>query len=289
MKFKWLVLIIILGGFFLFLTGCQNDSMDNIDIIVTNYPNEYVVRYLYGDHSTISSIYPDGVDISTYKISNKQKKEYSKKDLFVYNGLIEKERNLALDLLAINPDLRIIDTAYVLETDYSPEELWLNPSSLLMMSQNVRLSLEEYASSNYLKKEVSSKYEELKITLSEIAAQYQLAINSTDNKTIVVADSALKYLEKFGLEVLCIDSDATQKVLVDAEELIKEHKISYLFTFRNQILNDNANKLLETYPELQKLELHKLDNITDEERTEKEDYVSIMDDNLELIKKELYQ
>ena len=37
------------------------------------------------------------------------------------------------------------------------------------------------------------------------------------------------------------------------------------------------------------MELHKLDNITDAERSEKKDYVTIMEDNLEAIKKELYQ
>ncbi|MBR2827826.1 MAG: zinc ABC transporter substrate-binding protein [Bacilli bacterium] len=283
------ILLLFIGGLSFFLCGCRDDSMEDIEIIVTNYPNEYIVRSLYKDHSTISSIYPDGVDISTYKISEKRKKEYASKDLFVYNGLIEKERNLALDLLAINPDLRIIDTAYVLETDYSPEELWLNPSSLLMMSQNVRLSLEEYATSNYLKKEITDRYDELKIILSEVAANYRLAISSTNNKTIVVQDSALKYLEKFGLEVICIDGDATQKTLADAEESIKSGQIGYIFLFKNQEENDNTKKLLESYNNLQKVELQKLDNITEEDRNEKEDYVSIMEDNLELIKKELYQ
>ena len=43
--------------------------------------------------------------------------------------LVEKERNLAVSLLDINKDLKIIDTSYVLETDYSNEELWLNPSN----------------------------------------------------------------------------------------------------------------------------------------------------------------
>ena len=288
MKRKLLYLLVLLGIPFI-LTGCTNDSMDNIDIIVTNYPNEYVVKSLYSDHATITSIYPDGVDTDNYKISTKQKNEYSKKDLFVYNGLLEKERNLAVDLLAINPDLRIIDTAYVLETDYSPEELWLNPSSLLMMSQNVRLSLNEYISNSFLKKEVDEKYDALKITLSEVDADYRVAFESTDNKTIVVADSALKYLEKFGLEVICIDSDATQKTLSDAENLIKAGSINYVFMFKGQDVNENTKTLLDNYSGLQTMELHKLDNITDAERSEKKDYVSIMKDNLEAIKKELYQ
>jgi len=283
---KILFLIILLP---ILLTGCNNDSMDNIEIIVTNYPNEYVVKSLYGEHAKITSIYPDGVDTRNYKVNKKQKNEYAKKDLFVYNGLIEKERDLALDLLSINPELKIIDTAYVLETDYSPEELWLNPSSLLMMSQNVRLSLNEYITNSYLKKEIDERYEELKIKLSEIDADYRVAVDSTNNKTIIVADSALKYLEKFGLEVICIDSDAQQKILSDAENLINNNTINYIYLFKDEEVNENTQKLLEKYTEIKTIELHRLDNITDNERSEKEDYITIMRNNLELIKKELYQ
>ena len=286
-KIKYLILLII--PIIFLTTGCTDDTMDNIEIIVTNYPNEYVAKSLYGEHATITSIYPDGVEISNYEISKKQKNDYSKKDLFIYNGLLEKERNLAVDLLEINPELKIIDTAYVLETDYSPEELWLNPSSLLMMSQNVRLGLEEYVSSNVLKKEIDEAYENLKIELSELDAEYRVAVDSINNKTIVVADSTLKYLEKFGLEVICIDSDASQKTLADAENLIKNEKISYIIMFKNQELNENTKKILENYPNIQKIELHKLDVISDTERADNKTYTSIMRDNLELIKKELYQ
>ena len=288
-KFKFLLLFILLIPIIFIGGGCSNDSMDNIEIIVTNYPNEYVVKKLYDKHAAITSIYPDGVDTSNYTISKKQKLDYSRTDLFVYNGLLEKERNLAVDLLEINPDLKIIDTAYVLETDYSPEELWLNPSSLLMMSQNVRLALDEYISSTYLTKEVDQAYEDLKIELSELDAEYRVAVESTNNKTIIVANSALKYLEKFGLNVICLDSDASQKTLSDAEELLSNKSNSYIIMFKGQELNDNVNNLLEKYPDVSKLELHKLDNITDTERSNKENYTSIMRDNLELIKKELYQ
>lgn len=288
-KIKNIIPLMLLLIICLISTGCTQDNMDNIDIIVTNYPNEYITKSLYSKHATITSIYPDGVDINNYKISKKQKNDYSKKDLFIYNGLIEKERNLAVDLLALNPDLKIIDTAYVLETDYSPEELWLNPSSLLMMAQNVRLGLSEYVTSTYLKKEIDYSYESLKIKLSELDADYRISVENTNNKTIVVANSALKYLEKFGLEVICIDSDATDKTIADAEKLIKNKTISYIFTFKNDKLSDNTEKILEKNSDIKTLELHKLDNISDSDRSNDKNYLTIMNENLDLIKQELYQ
>ena len=288
-KVKYFMIIIWVMCFTLLMSGCTNDSMDDIEIIVTNYPCEYVARKVYDSHATISSIFPDGVDINNYKISKKQKRDFASKDLFIYNGLLEKERNLAVDLLAINPNLKIIDTAYVLETDYSPEELWLNPSSLLMMSQNVRLGLEEYIVSTYLEKEVDDNYNKLKIELSELDAEYRVAVDSTDDKTIIVADSALKFLEKFGLNVVCIDTDASLKDIADASSLIENESVSYIITFKGLDDNDNVKKLLDDYTNIKKIELHKLENLTDDERSNGEDYSSLMKDNLELLKKELYQ
>lgn len=287
-KIKIFSLIIIMMIVCLLSSGCTSDNMENINILVTNYPNEFITQKLYGNHATVSSIYPDGVDINEYTISSKQKKDFSNYDLFIYNGLIEKERNLAVDLLELNPDLKIIDTAYVLETDYSPEELWLNPSSLLMMAQNVRIGLEEYISSNVLKTEIDEAYDALKVELSELDAKYRIDVDNTNNKIIVVANSALKYLEKFGLEVYCIDSDATDKTISNVQELINNKKVDYVYSFVEEELNDKVKKLVDDNDNFTVIEMHRLDNITDEERKNKETYLTIMNDNLDLIKKEIY-
>ena len=50
-----------------------------------------------------------------------------------------------------------------------------------------------------------------------------------------------------------------------------------------------TDKLLDKYQSLQLLKLHKLDNLDDDERDQGEDYISIMKDNLETLKDELYQ
>ena len=106
-RFKFIGFVAIVAILLLGVTGCTSDNMENIDILVTNYPNEFVTQRLYGEHATVTSIYPDGVDISSYKINSKQKKDFSEYDLFIYNGLIEKERDLAIDLLSLNPKLLV--------------------------------------------------------------------------------------------------------------------------------------------------------------------------------------
>ena len=52
---------------------------------------------------------------------------------------------------------------------------------------------------------------------------------------------------------------------------------------------ENAKKILEDYPDIKNQQLHRLDNISDTERSEKKDYEQIITENLELLKQELYQ
>lgn len=288
-KLKILFIFIIMIGITFITTGCTIDDMDDINIVVTNYPNEFIVDNLYSNHSTIKSIYPDGVNIDEYKISKKQKNEYANYDLFIYNGLIENERSLAVELLDINPSLKIIDTAYVLETEYSPEELWLNPSSLLMMAQNIRIGLKEFTSSTILTKDIDEAYNTLKISLSELDADYRLASEDATNKKIVVADPALKYLEKFNFEVYCIDANASNKTIDQVNQLMKNKEISYIYHFEGDELNKVAKQIKDSNKDVKEIKLQKLNNLSDEQRKNNEDYISIMRDNLKELNKELYQ
>ncbi len=281
-------MIIFMLGIVIFNSGCTTDNMENIDIVTTNYPNEYITKEIYGENSVVTSIYPDGINTDTYIISDKQKEAFAQKDLFIYNGLIDKERDLAVDLLDINPDLKIIDTGYILKTTYSPEELWLNPSSLLMMAQNIRLGLHEYIKSAYLLEDIDKNYEDLKLVLSEIDAEYRLTIDNADNKTLVVANSALKYLENFNANIICLDADATAKTINEVATLAKEGTIKNIYIFEGDELSDAAKELVEDN-NITITTLHKLDNITDDERKNDYDYVYLINDNLEKLKQDLYK
>lgn len=286
---KRIIFLLITVTLMVSVTGCKQDNMDDIDIAVTNYPNEYIVSKLYKKHAKINRVYPDDVEINKYKVSKKLKNKVANMDLFIYTGLVKKERELAVDLLDVNSNLKIIDTSYVLETDYSTEELWLNPSSLLMMAQNVRLGLKEYVTNTYLIKEIDSKYNKLKIELSELDANYRLAVENTSEKTIVVEDRSLKFLEKFGLKVLCLDEKTTDKEIAEVEELFENDSINYVFKFKKQKDNSVCSRLLKENNNIKTIELNKLDNISDKDRDDGKTYTTLMTENLDSLKQELYQ
>ncbi len=270
-------------------TGCKSDDMEDIEIVTTNYPNEYIIERLYGDHAKVSNIYPDGIDVSDYKFTNKQKKDFASKDLFIYTGLVDRERSLAVDLLDYNKDLKIIDSSYVLDNDYDMEEVWLDPSFMLMMSQNVRLGLKEYIENNYLKEEIDKNYEELKVDISELDADIRLAVESAPYKTIVATDNNYKFLEKYGVKVYILNDDTSEKDLVEINDLVENGDITKIFSYEDIKNTNNVQNLINTYPNnLEIINSNRIIVLNDEQRETETDYLTLMNQNLDDIREELY-
>lgn len=288
-KLKRIVLLIII---IIISTGCfKRDSMEDISIITTIYPIEYITNYLYGENSIVTSVFPDEVDITKETLSIKQLKDYSKKDLFIYTGL-SNDKDIAIKLLDNNNNIKIIDATYGMEYESSYEELWLNPSHLLMITQNIRTGLKEYITNAYLKQEIDKRYEELKIILSELDAEIKLSVtNSNKEERIIITTSpSLQYLEKYGLTVYVLDEESNNyaKNLEIAENAINNKKNSYYYVLEYDDKNTETKKLLKETHHLEEIVFQKLNNISEESRTNKEDYVSIMNKNIESLKRELY-
>jgi zinc transport system substrate-binding protein len=287
MKKKYLLLAILMP---LFITGCfKKDTLEDVTIYTTNYPIEYITEKLYGNNAKISSIYPNDVNINNYKLTDKQLTDYSKGRIFIYNGL-SNEKNYSIKMLNKNDNLLIIDASMDMEYINGIEEIWLDPSNFLMMARNIKEGFKEYITSEYLKKEIDSNYDNLKVDISEIDAELNLIVENASDKNIVVADDLFLYLEKYGLTVWSLEENEslTTKKLSDIEKLISTGKIKYIITKDQDSLNETTKRLINKY-KLTTLSYKTGANLSEDERDEKIDLVEIMYSNIELLKKELYQ
>jgi zinc transport system substrate-binding protein len=193
MKKKISILLLLLP---ILLTGClKRDEFENIDIYTSVYPIEYITSRLYGNHSNIYSIYPDGILVDQYTLTDKQIKDYSKANMFIFSGLgLEKE--YVIPMFNENKDIRIIDSTLSMEYTYGQEELWLDPSNFLMLAQNIRNGFKEYINNGYLKNEIDEEYEKLKLEVSNMDAKIRIIAESATDKNIVVGNDVYKYLGK---------------------------------------------------------------------------------------------
>ncbi len=283
---KFICLLILLG-----ITGCslfKRDSMENINIITTNYSLEYIIQNLYGENSLVSSIYPDGIDINNYNFTEKQIRDFSKKDMFIYMGLT-KDSTQAVTFLNKNNDIKIIDATYGMQFKYKEDELWLNPSNLLMIAQNIKNGLGEYITSTYLLKNIDDLYNELKVSLSTLDAEYKTSVQNANNKTIFTNDDSLLFLEKYDLTVISLDenNENYEKNLALFKNYIKNGTVKHLYVYENTNTTETINEIIKD--KVETVPFRNLKNITDEERENDKNYLTIMYENLENLKKELYK
>ena len=280
--------IILIITMLLCLTGCfKSDSYEGINIYTTLYPIEYITKTLYGEYATINSIYPNGVDIENYTITNKKLNDFSKADLFIYNGL-GNEKQIAANLIEKNKNMDIIDVAQGLEIKNDKSELLISPSNFLMMAQNIKNGLKENVKNTSIIESINNNYDDLKIKISEIDAELKLIAENAKNKKIIVANNSFKFLEKYGFEVLSIsaDDENSNTNLSKAKSLFSSKTNTYLFIIKGtektetiESLENNGAKLAEVNP---------MYTLTDEEIKNDSDYIPILKSFIDTLKTEVY-
>lgn len=334
---KRLAFFLIVFSVFL-LSGCslfKSDVMEDITVYTTTYPLNYLTTYLYNDHSTISSIYPNGINFKDYNISDKKLTEFAKSDLFIFNSQ-DQDRDYAVEMLNKNKSLLLIDSAMGMNYTNSLEELWLNPYNFLMMAKNIKDSLSEYITNPYLVEEIDENYENLKYDLSKLDATYQDVLMNSSYKIIVADNELFKFLEKYNIEVIVLQEEIKSITIKDGQsisDIAKEYnvKVSDILTYNNKtdddvnsgevikvpikiiessdvnrvkkLINDNEIKYIYSVNEetnstvssliegnnLELITINDMYSVDGGITNTNESYLTIMNDNLELFKKELYK
>lgn len=282
-------LLIVLVCLFL-VTGClKRDSLEDITIYTTVYPIEYITNRIYGEHSTIYSIYPDGVDVSKYELTDKLIKDYSKASMVIFNGQ-NSEKDYVISMYKYNKNIKIIDSTMSIEYINSYEEMWLDPLNFLMMIQNIKNGFKQYISNNYLKNEIESNYEALKLEISNLDAKIKLMATNASDKNIVVSNDLLKFLSKYDLNVISLEENdsLTDKTINNVKNLIANGTIKYIYVLDNEEPNETIKKLIEG-TSVKILKFRTLTNLSEEERKNGEDYISIMNSNIDSLKEEIYE
>lgn len=290
-KIKALVVVLLV----LLTSGCYKHELNSkSEIRVSSYPIEYVTTYLYRDYDTkqafctIKSIYPDGID-KDFVLNDKLIKDYSSTNLFIFNDNNENENEYVDKMNKNNKYLNITNATSSLTYTYGIEELWLDPINLLTVANNIKKGFKEYQSVKNINDSIDKNYEDLKTELIKLDADYRDVVKRANKKTIVVGNNVFKYLTKYNLNVISLDSadNLSKKTLYEVEQLVKNKSVTNIYITKGSKTNKNIDNLKTKY-NVNIIELNNIYTLSDEERKNSSDYVSLMRNNLELLKSELY-
>lgn len=281
-KIKLIVLSIIL---ILTMCGCsfKKTNLENAKIYTTIYPIQYIIDYLYNDNSEITSIYPNGVDLENYTLTDKQVLNYANGDLFVYIGL-GKEKEIAKRFLNANKDLLIIDATYGLNYNNDIRELWLAPNNFLMLVKNIKNSLSEYLDNSFKDEDLNKKYDELYEKVSWVDAELRSVakLKEEKNNTIIVSSNVFKFLENYGFNIISlneIEANDNKNLINDIKSKFKNSTYTKILKLSSENNTELMNELVNKY----KAKVVSMNDIITNSDTSS-DYASIQYENITIIR-----
>lgn len=289
MKYKKILMVIIVFVILL-STGCfRSDDMEDINIVTTNYPIEYAIKRLYGENATVNNIYPYGVSKDEYSLTKKQLKDFSKNDLLIYDGN-SKDKDDVLKMLKYNSDLMIIDATNDIIVGSKISDVWLDLSDYLMLVQNIKNELKDYISDPFLSDDLDKKYDLLEVDVTSLESLFNQVANNSVNKEIVCIDETMNFLDKYGLSVISLTESGKNKATnIDyVKQLLEEDKIDYIFVTDENLENEVTKDLVANY-DVKLLTFKTLATISEKDLNSNEDFLTIMQDNINLIAQETYE
>lgn len=286
MKKVFLSIILIVNVFL--TSGCfKNKNMEEISINTTVYPITFIANTLYNQNATITSVYPNGVNLSKFMLTPKQEKEFAKSDIFIYNGLTN-EKDIAKSFIERNKDISIIDISYGLKYTYGVEELWLAPNNFLMISKNVRDNLKNYVSSKYTKQIIDKNYKELEETISIMDAELRNIANiakENGKNNIVTSNDVLKFLNSYGYNVISLKDEESNKnnSLNTLKSNFKNGKFTTIFMISGDEETDLIRQLKADY-NAKVIVVDSMVSLSKENLSANNDYIMIMNEFIDNIR-----
>ena len=158
-----------------------------------------------------------------------------------------------------------------------------------MMAENLKNGLSEYIENPYLVEEIEEKYKSLEYEISKLDANLTETILNGNYDTIVTDNNMFKFLEKHGLKVISLEEDnelSTNKI-EEVKQLIKEEKIKYIYSTEKES-NTTVSNLINEY-DIELLTINSMHTIDGGITNSNDNYLSIMTNNINELKKELYK
>ena len=167
--------------------------------------------------------------------------------------------------------------------------VWIDPVYSIQMAEAIKDELIKHMPEK--EDQFIKNYNTLKLKLSQIDDKFIAIGNEAKDKKILVSHAAFGYWEKrYGIEQISIaglstSSEPSQKDLARVVDTAKEYNLNYIFFEQNV-----SSRLTETVQKeigAEALILHNLSTLTDENIKNNEDYYTLMQHNIDVLKKAL--
>lgn len=308
--------IIILLLFSMVLAGCtgeggkpagqskQKDSGNNgMKIYTSFYPMYFLAGEIAGDKAEVITMVPAGAEPHDWEPTPKLVMELSKADMLIYNGAgmetwidnilpnIDKERTRIVDaskgieLLNSDGDSEEEGEAHGI---YDPH-IWVSPSRAMQQAQTIFDALAEVdpANSEYY----GENFEKLKSKLTKLDKDIREASKLFGSNVIVVSHEAFGYFAyDYGFKQIAIkgvnpQEEPSPSKMAELVTECKENNVKYVFF--EKLTSPKLSETLAKEVGAGTLVLNDAAGLSEEDIKSGKDYITVMYENLENLKKAL--
>jgi len=315
MRKKILVLMISMFTILSSLSGCK---LSVLEIGVSTYPVEYLVKRIAKDKVTVVML-STGITITRAQAIDNFKPTLEKLDVFFQMGQLEPYISVHLDELR-KSNIKIIDLVgtsavyafkrYTLNTigsqtitvisDYydgavfngidmyeSDPYLWIDPITMTSMASTIK----KWLVTHYPEEKAffEANFADLEVELANMDANYQVLRNK-EIAFISVTPSFGNWQKAYGIRVYPVIL-SKYGVLPNAQQLaiikarVKEESVQYIV--KDPLMSEDMlalHELLKTELGLDEIVLHSLAFLSEKDIEDKKDYMTLMYENLAVLK-----
>ncbi len=295
------------------LAGCTSSSENStsdqkLTIVTTFYPMYDFTKNVAGSQADISMLIQSGTEPHDYEPSAKDIAKIEQADVFVYNSedmetwVPSVLKNLDTKKTTVIDASKGIDLLEGTEEEHEHEDedahheeehhhahdphVWLSPVLAQKEVANIAEGLEKADTKNAKTYQENAKAYTQK--LAELDQSYQTAFQDAKNRTFVTQHAAFAYLaQQYDLKQVPIaglspDEEPSPKRLAELKTYVEKQHIPVIYF--EEISSPKIAQTLADEAGVKTAVLNPLESLTSEQQEQGEDYISIMQKNLEALK-----
>lgn len=324
MSKKIVLSLIAIGA--LGLSACSNqkkneESSNDLTIVTSFYPMYDFTKQVVGENGKVELLIESGVEPHDYEPSAKDMAKIQDADVFIYNSnemetwvvdvlasidtskvkVIEASEGITLMTTAEDDDH---DSEEVHDHDSEKEDVheteehhhhgadphvWLDPVLVKQEVDNITKGLTDVSANKG--QEFEENAETFKKELDELNDAYVAATKDATKRDFVTQHTAFSYLAKqYDLRQVAIsglspEQEPTPKQLKHIQDFVETENISYIYT--ESSASSKVAKTISDATGAELLVLNPLESLSKKEQEQGADYLSVMYDNLDNLKKSI--
>ncbi|HOF00843.1 MAG TPA: zinc ABC transporter substrate-binding protein [Spirochaetota bacterium] len=313
-KIKLLITIAMIGAS---IFSCiKNETTDKISISASVYPLYEFAKAVGGEKAEVSMILPPGTDIHSYEPKPMDLVRINSSDIFIYiseylepwaKEIVDSTINSHISIIKASEGITLTESEHNHEHSHKEEgedadnddhsdlskdpHIWLDfeiCQTIVDKLLNELIKIDPSNSEYYLNSAGLYKQK-----LEELDKKYIAAINRCQSKTIITGGHFAfgRMAKRYGLNHISpyrgftTDAEPSPQVIASMIDMIKRDNIEYIFF--EELLRPKVAEAISAETGVKPELLHGAHNISKKEFRDQTSFISIMEENLEKLKKGL--